>query len=164
MAEDDMRDMLVSYIRDAHAMEKNVHTMLGSMIATTDDPEIKSMMEHHRTETERHQELLKARLDDLGVDVTAMKDIPAMLGAMAKGIADMVRSDKPGKNARDAYVTEALEIAAYELLQRLAERCGDRATAAVAEAIKAEEMAMRRKIEQNWDKVLDMTLTEKLSA
>ena len=164
MAEDNMQDMLVSYIRDAHAMEKNVQTMLKSLIASTDDPEIKSMMEHHSEETERHQELLKARLEQMGEDITAMKDIPAMLGAMAKGIADMVRSDKPGKNARDAYVTEALEIAAYELLQRLAERCGDSATASIAESIKADEMAMRKKIEQSWDKVLDLTLTEKLPA
>ena len=159
-----MEDMLVSYIRDAHAMERNVHKMLQSLIATTDEPEIKSHLEHHLEETKRHEQLLKARLEQKGADITAVKDIPAMLGAMAKSIADMVRSDKPGKNARDAYVTEALEIAAYELLERLADRCGDSATAEVARSIKSDELAMRSKLEQSWDKVLDLTLTEKLSA
>jgi ferritin-like metal-binding protein YciE len=118
MGETNMEDMLVSYMRDAHAMEKNVHKMLQSLISTTDEPDIKAAMEHHLEETQRHEELLRARLEQKGVDITAVKDIPAMLGAMAKSIGDMIRSDKPGKNARDAYVTESLEIAAYELLER----------------------------------------------
>jgi ferritin-like metal-binding protein YciE len=164
MGETNMEDMLVSYMRDAHAMEKNVHKMLQSLVSTTDEPEIKAAMEHHLEETQRHEELLRARLEQKGADVTAVKDIPAMLGAMAKSIGDMIRSDKPGKNARDAYVTESLEIAAYELLERLADRCGDSATAAIARSNKAEELAMRSKIEQNWDKVLNLTLTEKLTA
>ncbi len=166
MAEDNMQDMLVSYIRDAHAMEKNVHQMLDGLISTTEDAEIKSQMEHHRTETERHQQLLEGRLDAIGAgsETTSIKDIPAMMGAMVKGIADVARTDKPGKNARDAYVTEALEIAAYELLERLADRCGDQETAEVARSIKADEIAMRSKIEQNWDKVLDLSIADKQPA
>ena len=166
MAEDTMQDMLVSYIRDAHAMERNVHKMLDSLIATTEDPEIKSEMEHHRTETERHEQLLAARLEAVGggSETSLVKDIPAMMGAMVKGIADMARSDKPGKNARDAYVTEALEIAAYELLERLADRCGDNETAEIARSIKADELAMREKIEKNWDRVLDLSIRDKQPA
>ena len=163
MAEDTMQDMLISYIRDAHAMERNVHKMLDSLIATTEDPQIKSEMEHHRTETERHEQLLAARLEAEGggSETSLVKDIPAMLGAMVKGIADMARSDKPGKNARDAYVTEALEIAAYELLERLADRCGDKETAEIARSIKADELAMRAKIEKNWDRFLELSIAEK---
>ena len=163
MAEDNLKDMLVSYIRDAHAMEKNVHKMLDSLISTTDDPGIKSDMEHHRAETERHEQLLEGRLEAIGAGSgsAAVKDIPAMMGAMLKGVADMARSDKPGKNARDAYATEAVEIAAYELLERLADRAGDRETADVARSIKADEIAMRSKIEQSWDKVLDLSIREK---
>jgi ferritin-like metal-binding protein YciE len=158
--------MLVSYIRDAHAMEKNVHKMLGSLIKTTEDPQMKSEMEHHLTETERHISLLDGRLNEVGggAETSAIKDMPAMMGAMFKGILDMARTDKPGKNARDAYVTEALEIAAYELLERLAMRCGDDQTAEVARTIRADEMAMRSKIEDNWDRVLDLTIAEKQPA
>lgn len=49
--EKDIQDKLVSYIRDAHAMEKNVEQMLGSMIATTNDDKMRERLEAHKDET-----------------------------------------------------------------------------------------------------------------
>lgn len=152
---------LLSYIRDAHAMEENVLRMLESMISTTEDVQIKQDLEQHKVETKRHAELLEGRLDAYGQSGTSVvKDVPAVLGAMMKGIADQVRSDKAGKNARDGYVTEAMEIAAYELLENLAERAGDPETAQVARDIKQDEVKMREKIEGTWSRVIDLTLAE----
>lgn len=161
MAEKTIRDMLISYIRDCHAMEANVLRMLDSMIATTNDAEILEDLRSHKVETETHERLLGERLEALGEGGTSsVKDVPAVFGAMLKGIADTVRTDKPGKNARDGYVTEAMEIAAYNLLENLAERAGDEVTVKLAQRIRADEEKMRDKIDQTWSKVIDLTLVE----
>jgi ferritin-like metal-binding protein YciE len=160
MADDKLQQKLVDYIEDAQALEQNVSRMLDSMISTTEDPEIEEMLRHHKEETERQEQRLRERLDALGAGTSARKEAQTIAAALMKGAADQVRGDQAGKNARDAYTTEHMEIAAYQLLERLAERAGDTETAEVARQNRAEEEEMARKIDANWDKFLGLTLAE----
>jgi ferritin-like metal-binding protein YciE len=160
MADDKLQQKLVDYIEDAHAMEQNVSTMLTSMISTTDDPEIKEMLEHHKEETERQEARLRERLDALGAGTSTRKQAQTVAAALVKGATDVARGDQAGKNARDGYTTEHMEIAAYQLLERLAEKAGDTETAEVARQNRAEEEAMAQKLDANWDRFLDLTLAE----
>ena len=160
MADDKLREKLVDYVEDAHAMEQSVSRSLDSMISTTDDPDIVEMLRHHKHETEEHERQLRERLDALGAGTSARKQAQTVAGALLKGIGDAARTDKPGKNARDGYVTEHMEIAAYQLLERLAERAGDRETAEVARRNRADDEAMAQKMDANWDRVVDLTLRE----
>jgi len=160
MADDKLQQKLIDYIEDAHALEQNVSRMLDSMISTTDDPEISEMLRHHKEETERQEQRLRGRLDALGAGTSTRKEAQTIATALMKGAADQVRGDQAGKNARDGYVTEHMEIAAYQLLERLAKRAGDQETAEVARQNRAEEEEMARKIDANWDRFLDLTLAE----
>ena len=160
MADTSLQQKLVDYIEDAHAMEQNVLQMLDSMIATTTDDEIVQALEHHKMETERHEQLLRHRLQALGREPSVRKQVQTIGAALAKGLADQVRGDKAGKNARDGFITEHMEIASYELLERLAQRAGDEETAEIARKNRADEEAMAQKIASNWDKFLDLTLAE----
>lgn len=155
-----LRRKLVEYVQNVHAMEQNILLMLDSIILTTEDPELTAMFRAHKEETRRQERRLNERLKSLGGLGLAStgKDLAAIASAQAKGVADLWRADKAVRNARDAFVTEHLEIAAYEVLERLAERAGDPVTAEVARENRAEEEAMARRIASNWDGFLDLTL------
>lgn len=160
MAQDRLRRKLVKYVQDVHALEQNVLLMLDAMILTTNDEKIRGILHHHKEETRRQEQRMAERRKALGgLGLSSMgKDLSAILTAQVKGAYDLWRVDKAVQNARDAFVTEHLEIAAYELLERLAERAGDHETAEVARESRAEEEAMAQRIAANWDRFLDLTL------
>jgi ferritin-like metal-binding protein YciE len=158
--ENRLEEKVIDYLQDAHAMETSVLRMLDSMISTTNDPEVHHQLKWHRMDTERHGKMLRERLEALGQSVSLSEEVPAVLGAWLKALADKLRSDKPSKNARDGFVTEHLEIAAYSLLERLAKRAGDLETARVARFIRDDEEEMARWITSHWDRFIDLTLEE----
>jgi ferritin-like metal-binding protein YciE len=153
-------DQLVKHIDEAYAMEQGVLRMLDGMIRTTDDPQIKETLQHHRRETEQQASRLKDRLEAYGETPSLVREAGGMIGALMKGVFDATRSEKAGRNARDGYATEHMEIASYELLERVATRAGDTETAAVARQNRQEEEAMARKIEETWDRVVGLTFAE----
>jgi ferritin-like metal-binding protein YciE len=155
-----LNDQLVKHIDEAYAMEQNVLRMLDGMISTTDDPEILDALEHHKMQTEGHVDRMKARLEAHGSQPSGVRQMTGILQAVAKMPLDMVRSEKAGRNARDGFATEHMEIASYELLRRIAERAGDEETAQAATQIIQEEKEMADVISENWDKFAELSLRE----
>ncbi len=155
-----LRRKLVEYVQNVHAMEQNVLLTLDSIVLTTEDSDLRAMFREHKEETRRQERRLNERLKALGgLGLTSTgKDVVAIATAQAKGVADLWRTDKAVRNARDAFVTEHLEIAAYEVLERLAERAGDAETAEVARTNRAEEEMMAQRVASNWDRFLDLSL------
>jgi ferritin-like metal-binding protein YciE len=150
----------VKHIDEAYAMEQNVLRMLDSMIDTTDDPQMKADLEHHKQETEVQADRLKARLEAHDASPSIMREAGGMVAALMKEVVDLARGEKAGRNVRDGYATEHMEIASYQLLERVAQRAGDEETAAVARQNRSEEEAMAQKLEGCWDKAADLSLDE----
>jgi len=157
---DELKAQLIKHIDEAHAMEQNVLRMLDGMISTTDDPEILDALEHHKVQTQGHADRMAERLEAHDATPSTVKQIGGVLGALAKMPLDLVRGEKAGRNARDGYATEHLEIASYELLRRIAQKAGDEATAQAAQQIIAEEAAMAKIIEEHWDRFAELSLQE----
>jgi ferritin-like metal-binding protein YciE len=155
-----IEQQLVKHIDEAYAMEQNVLRMLDGMIDTTDDAEIKRELEQHRRETEQHAERLEQRLTAYQQSPSAVREAAGMLGGLMKSVVDMVRQEKAGRNARDGFATEHLEIASYQLLERYARRAGDEETADVARQNRADEERMAQKIAANWDKFAELSFME----
>jgi len=157
---DQLKEQLIKHIDEAHAMEQNVLRMLDGMITTTDDPEILDALEHHKLQTHGHADRMAQRLEAHDVAPSTVKQIGGVLGALMKMPLDFVRGEKAGRNARDAYATEHLEIASYELLRRIAQRAGDEETAQAAQEIIVEERAMAKLIDEHWDRFAELSLRE----
>ncbi|HZT16956.1 MAG TPA: DUF892 family protein [Gaiellaceae bacterium] len=155
-----IHDQLIKHLDEAHAMEHDVLRMLDGMISTTRDPEVLRELEHHRIETQEHAEQLRARLRAHGVTPSAVRQLTGIVGALAKLPLDLVRSEKAGRNARDAFATEHMEIAAYELLKRVATRAGDDETVATCDEILEQERRMAEAIADDWDRFVDLSLLE----
>ena len=155
-----INEQLIKHIDEAHAMEQNVLRMLDGMISTTDDPEILQELEHHKIETEGHAQRMLARLEAHGAQPSGVKQAAGILGALAKLPLDLVRGEKAGRNARDGYATEHMEIASYELLRRIAQRANDAETVSDCDLIIEQERTMAETIAANWEKFTDLSLRE----
>jgi ferritin-like metal-binding protein YciE len=156
----DLNDQLTQHIDEALAMEQNVLRMLDGMIATTEDEQIQSELRNHKLETEQHAQRLQQRLEARGASPSMVREATGIMGALMKSVVDMARTEKAGRNARDGYATEHLEIAAYQLLERVAERAGDTETAEVARKNRADEVAMANKLDGMWDTFAELSLKE----
>lgn len=156
----DIQTQLVNHIDEAHALEQTVLRMLDGLIQSADDPEIVDRLEHHKLETQQHESLMRGRLEAHGGSPSMVRQAAGMLEAVMKMPLDLVRGEPTGRAARDAYTTEHLEIASYELLRRVAERAGDEETARACRDILEQERAMASYIEENWDRFAEQSLRE----
>jgi ferritin-like metal-binding protein YciE len=156
----DIQTQLVNHIDEAHALEQTVLRMLDGLIQSADDPAMIDRLEHHKLETQQHESLMRGRLEAHGASPSMVRQAAGMLEAVVKMPLDMVRGERTGRGARDAYVTEHLEIASYELLRRVAERAGDEETARACRDILEQERAMAQFLEENWDRAAEQSLRE----
>jgi ferritin-like metal-binding protein YciE len=103
---------------------------------------------------------MRQRLEARGESPSTVREATGVMGALMKGVVDMVQQEKAGRNARDGYATEHLEIASYQLLERVATMAGDEETAEAARQNRADEEAMAQKIAAEWDKFARLSLLE----
>src|SRR4051812_13509993 len=144
-----LNEQLVKYLTDVHAME--VQALAQMRAAPKIAGPLAAIFQAHLGETEVHERLIRERLDAHDASPSRIEDL---LGAISgKGFVLFARAnpDTPGKLATHAFSYEHLELAAYDLLERVAERAGDTGTADVARRIRAEEDAMATRLGAAWD-------------
>jgi ferritin-like metal-binding protein YciE len=153
---------VAKHVDEAIAMEQTVLRLLDSVIYGMDDEEVREVLRLHKVETERHIDRLQARLEAYGRSPSLVREAGGILAAMMKSVIDLTRGEKAARGARDAYATEHLEIASYQLLERLAVRAGDEATAQVARDNRIDEERMAAWIDGHWDRFAELALAEKV--
>jgi ferritin-like metal-binding protein YciE len=156
----DVQTQLVKHLDEAHALEQTVLRMLDGLIQSASDAELIDKLEHHKLETQEHESIMRRRLEAHGAQPSVVRQAAGMIEALMKMPLDLVRGERSGRSARDAYATEHLEIASYELLRRVAQRAGDEETAQACLDIIEQERAMAQFIDERWDVLADLSLRE----
>jgi ferritin-like metal-binding protein YciE len=160
MGSQTLDEQLTKYLTDAHALEVQALAQMRAAPGLAGDPALERAFREHCTETERHEALIRERLEARDAKPSRLEDL---LGAVSgKGFVLFARSqpDTPGKLAAHAFSYEHLELATYDLLERVAERAGDAETAEVARRIRAEEDAMSRRLGESWDATVIESLAD----
>ena len=157
---------IVRYLGEAHASELGLVSALGSQIAITPRGSYRDGLEKHLAETRKHAGRVQQRLGELQgarnplqVIVGFTETLVSQTLAVSKTPFDLLRGtggeEKVLKNAKDAYASEALEIATYIALERLAIKVGDEQTAQLARSIRADEERMLERIMRELPKLTD---------
>ena len=148
---------VVQYLSEAHASEHALVRVLQSQIAMTPRGSYRSALDKHLDETRRHAQRVGDRLkaldhgsNPLGAVVGFWEDVVGQAVALGKTPLDLLRGsggeEKLLKNAKDTCATEALEIATYMAIERLARAVGDTETAELAHGILGEEERMLERV------------------
>jgi ferritin-like metal-binding protein YciE len=157
---------VLQYLSEAHAMEHALTRELQAQIAMTPGGSYRTGLETHLAETRRHAERVGRRLEQLDPGSNpVMTALGAVGGAVVQVLAlgktpfKLLRGsggeEKVLKNAKDACAAEALEIATYTAIERLATAVGDDATATLAASILAEEERMLARVMREIPKLTD---------
>ncbi|MGN6557460.1 MAG: YciE/YciF ferroxidase family protein [Solirubrobacterales bacterium] len=147
---DNLGEQLNSYLSDVHALEGQSKQLLEKSKGMDVPAPLAEAFAHHLKETEGHLEKIERRLDERGASPSAVKDAMLKLGALNWGMFFAAQPDTPAKLAGFAYAVENLEVAAYELLRRVAQRAGDEEAVALAEEILTEEESAARQVADHW--------------
>jgi ferritin-like metal-binding protein YciE len=160
MSPSTLAEQLTKYLTDAHSIEQQALAQMRSAPGLSDDDQLTSDFELHLRETEEHERLIREQLRERDASPAVLKDLFGTL--TGKGFVAFARSqpDTTGKLVVHGYAYEHMELAAYELLARVAERAGEAATASVAARIGAEEDEMAERLAAGFDRAVTAALRE----
>jgi ferritin-like metal-binding protein YciE len=157
---------IVQYLSEARATEHALVRVLQSQIAMTPSGSYRSALETHLNETRRHAQRVSDRLESLDQGSNPLmavvgfwEDVVGQALAFSKTPLDLLRGsggeEKILKNAKVACASEALEIATYTAIERLARSVGDDETADLAQQILADEEKMLARVLREIPKLTD---------
>src|SRR4051795_7104727 len=160
MTERSLEEQLVKYLTDVHSIEEQALTQMRRAPEIAGDPEIAEAFTQHLHETERQEERVRELLEAADAKPSKIKDVAGRAGGMGMLLFAKFQPDTPGKLMTHAFSYEHMEVAAYELLRRVAERAGSTDAAAAARDIGEEERRMASRLESLFDRAPDASLRD----
>jgi ferritin-like metal-binding protein YciE len=118
-------DTFITWLRDAYAFEKKLVPELKAHAGqAAEHPEIQTKIQQHIAQTERHAEVVRGILEQLGSDVSTIKTLVGQAAGAAMGMSTSLAGDNLVKNALAEFTMEHTEIASYVSLIAAAQHLG----------------------------------------
>lgn len=148
------RDLFVTGLRNAHAMETQARELMERQSERlTDYPDVKARVQTHLRETEGQMKRLEQCLSSFGETTSTIKDTAQSLMGNMMAMGHSVAGDEILKNIFANNAFEHYEIAAYKSLLALCGPAGaDSARTPLEQSLKEEE-EMAAWVDQNVQKV-----------
>ena len=143
-------DILVAWLRDAHAMELALVPVLENHAKDAERyPEMQKRLQQHALQTQRQADLVAECIRQLGEEPSTVKSTVARVMGAVQSVATSAFRDEIVKNTLQDFGTENFEIGCYRVLVEAARATGHQDIARVCDEIMHEEEAMARFLEQN---------------
>lgn len=158
MAHHTIAEQVTKYLADVHSIEVQALVQMKAAPGLADPGELGAVFRWHRDETKEHERLVRELLDNRGGDTSSLKDLAGRVGGWAMIAFARLNPDTLGKLTAHAFSYEHMELAAYELLRRVAERADEPEVVALAETIGAQEREMGQRLSRHFDEAVDRSL------
>ena len=142
--------LLISWLRDAHAMESQLAPVLRQHARDASaDKTIADGLSLHAEETRRHAELVRGCLEQLGTHESGPKSGMPRVMNWVQGASTEMFSDAILKNAISDYATEHFELACYRALEQIATQTEQLEIAETCRLIQEDERDMATFLERH---------------
>ncbi len=150
MNDNPTRDIFVSGLKNAHAMENQALSIMKPQVKRIENyPDIAAKLEEHITETEGQIARLEEILTSLAEDHSSLKDLALSFTGSMAAMAHSVAGDEILKNSFANFAFENFEIAAYKSLITIAELGGHEGPVSGLKQSLDQEIAMAAWLEEN---------------
>src|SRR4051812_41094623 len=160
---------LTRYLRDAHGAECEAAERLAGVIARTGRADHRVHLESHLRAERDHAQRLETRLRELGSGESTLAAVASLVEGIVGRAVDIAtfplhvlrgsaNDAEVLRNAQELAAAEALEVARYTALERLAKRAGDEKTAELATWLREQEQAQLDLLEREIPRLADHVL------
>jgi ferritin-like metal-binding protein YciE len=137
---DTARDLLITGLRNAHAMETQAQELMERQSERTGDyPDVQQRLKTHLQETKQQIARLEDCLRQCGESKSTLKDTMLGIGANLAAVAHSVAGDEILKNTFANNAFEHYEIAAYKSLIALCQQAGIDLSAPLQQSLREEQ-------------------------
>jgi ferritin-like metal-binding protein YciE len=161
MRDHTIEEQLTDYLADVHSIEVQALAQMKAAPKLAGEGRLAAAFREHLEETQEHERLVREQLEQRGADTSTLKDLAGRVGGWAMIAFARLNPDTPGKLTAHAFSYEHMELAAYELLRRIAQRANDEPVIELARVVGAQEQAMAERLAECFDEAVDISLAQK---